>query len=233
MSNKKKRTGSKKGTGPAVIEEAAPEQQAAEHALLVEQIHETAGGVDLAEGDTRSQAQRVLGEAAAKAGADLAVPIDKEVAAGVELSSGLPYSELEADGSGEALPEFDGTEVREAAGVNLAEGDNRSQEQRQADIEKATGTRVGTNEVYEPGAKAAAEAAPTWAVVPRTPLLTNRDTGDESAAAEAEAALRAMKLYQAGRKVGFWTLNAAWSIGWAYVAMWLAHWLGWLPMPWS
>ncbi len=52
-------------------------------------------------------------------------------------------------------------------------------------------------------------------------------------AAEAEAALRAMTLYKAGQKVGFWTLNSAWAFGWAYIAMWVTHWLGWLPTPWS
>lgn len=70
-------------------------------------------------------------------------------------------------------------------------------------------------------------------VDPQPVVATQEDLQARVQAAEAEAALRAMTMYRAMRRLGFWTLNAAWSVGWAWAAMWLAQWLGWLPTPWS
>lgn len=70
-------------------------------------------------------------------------------------------------------------------------------------------------------------------VDPQPVLPPAEDMQARIQAAEADAALKAMKLYKAFRSFGFWTLNAAHTIFWAYVAMWFSHWLGWLPTPWG
>ena len=69
----------------------------------------------------------------------------------------------------------------------------------------------------------------TVGVDPQPVAVTPEDLQARVQAAEAEAALRAMTIYRGARKLGFWTLNALWSMVWAWVAMWLADRLGWAP----